>query len=1157
MYVTLQDFTENFYFKEPFLAQRLFSFLDKDRSGYLSLREFINGLEVVVNGNQERKMEFLFRVFDIDGDGHIDYNEMRMMLKCSLEESPSLDTEETVDDLAAFIFKDADTDGSGDISFEELKGAFKRNENLFKSLSMSTSIWIKPKFINKNRKNTFLRLIRDTVINRRAIFIFWSVYILINIVCMVFAYCNYYDKPGWLICARVFGNSLNFNCALVLVLVLRKHFTWLRTKGGCSVLPLDDFIELHKKIGLIILVESLIHTIAHLFNLYYTCQQNPLINYWNALFTFELSIGYPTGVFELLLHLLILLFSMSYVRKRGFFQLFYWLHMLNIPWLLVMLVHARHLYKWLIIPAICYAIEKILRYRKIKSNKFGDTFIEEVLLLPSKVTHLVIRKPPKFTFKPGDYIFINIPIIAKYEWHPFSISSAPEKSDYIWLHVRAVGNWTKKLYSYASSTNFDVNSNNSTNQMSYLRMSMRSRMSKSFNTNGPLLNINNYGFGNDEKFDKDQHDESACCHKADCKNSNEKDNINPKPKKMVSFVTTMNASSKLNELLKINKTITNSKSEPADLKLLELVSEEQKQETELKNGNEKDKSKIQERNKEVATGDMSQKESDQVKIDFGEIEKARSLEDKEQFNSGTNPVAPLRHKSILKIMMSEQMSKTASFNENDTINAGSSLGVIVSLNEFPTESTPKTHSHSDDIDLDESRQDASLFDEPKKTKSISNNQDMAETGRLTQKAEAIIAKNAKALNKLIALKEKPLMKPRSKSIDESFSTIGLNRVGIRNNEQYKYKKLRKMSMQMQVKSLDLEYHAKLDEKTSRNVPTFKNNSKDDNKGKQNEESELQLLNEHSRPADRKMEKIDENNNTNTNSEKKNTSSAVTQSDDNLRVEYKNSFASDEMVVIPLCDESNSKKKEKEKEHNLSTSLSNYKNDILGYLKMYKRATRITLNTIGIDQQWRLKIFVDGPYGTPSQQIFDAEHAVLIAAGIGITPFASILQSMMHRYRRARAICPNCKSKICDDNYTSPGDKLNVKKVDFIWITREQRSLEWFISLLSQVEIEQRKNNENFLDTHLYVTSARRQSDLKSISLHLTLDAILSHEESSMIEGLRQRTHYGRPNWDIVMQSLIRKQKGKITVFYCGIPSLANILQEKCKEYGLLFKKEIF
>ena len=45
----------------------------------------------------------------------------------------------------------------------------------------------------------------------------------------------------------------------------------------------------------------------------------------------------------------------------------------------------------------------------------------------------------------------------------------------------------------------------------------------------------------------------------------------------------------------------------------------------------------------------------------------------------------------------------------------------------------------------------------------------------------------------------------------------------------------------------------------------------------------------------------------------------------------------------------------------------------------------------------LAIYIDGPYGAPASNIFRAHHAVLIATGIGVTPFSSILQSIMHRY----------------------------------------------------------------------------------------------------------------------------------------------------------------
>lgn len=83
----------------------------------------------------------------------------------------------------------------------------------------------------------------------------------------------------------------------------------------------------------------------------------------------------------------------------------------------------------------------------MRSNR-GKTYISSGLLLPSKVIHLVIKRPFHFCFRPGDYVFINIPAIAKYEWHPFTLSSAPEQDDYIWLHIRAVGEWTNRLYDF-------------------------------------------------------------------------------------------------------------------------------------------------------------------------------------------------------------------------------------------------------------------------------------------------------------------------------------------------------------------------------------------------------------------------------------------------------------------------------------------------------------------------------------------------------------------------------------------------------------------------------------------------------------------------------------------------------------------------------------
>ncbi len=60
-------------------------------------------------------------------------------------------------------------------------------------------------------------------------------------------------------------------------------------------------------------------------------------------------------------------------------------------------------------------------------------------------------------------------------------------------------------------------------------------------------------------------------------------------------------------------------------------------------------------------------------------------------------------------------------------------------------------------------------------------------------------------------------------------------------------------------------------------------------------------------------------------------------------------------------------------------------------------TFVEMQNNPMKKQEMLEIHLDGPFGAPASNIFKAEHAVLVATGIGVTPFSSILQSIMYRY----------------------------------------------------------------------------------------------------------------------------------------------------------------
>lgn len=47
--------------------------------------------------------------------------------------------------------------------------------------------------------------------------------------------------------------------------------------------------------------------------------------------------------------------------------------------------------------------------------------------------------------EPGQYIFLQCPAISQLEWHPFTLTSAPE-DDFFSVHIRSVGNWTEAIF---------------------------------------------------------------------------------------------------------------------------------------------------------------------------------------------------------------------------------------------------------------------------------------------------------------------------------------------------------------------------------------------------------------------------------------------------------------------------------------------------------------------------------------------------------------------------------------------------------------------------------------------------------------------------------------------------------------------------------------
>jgi len=137
------------------------------------------------------------------------------------------------------------------------------------------------------------------------------------------------------------------------------------------------------------------------------------------------------------------------VRRSGHFEVFYWTHRLYVVFLVLLVAHAPRFWFFLGIPAFLWIIEVMCR--TVDSLLHSATEAIQLEALPSSVTKLVIKRPQLFDFRAGEYVLLRIPSVARFEWHPFTISSAPERDGVITLHVRKLGNWTTKLHELAKT----------------------------------------------------------------------------------------------------------------------------------------------------------------------------------------------------------------------------------------------------------------------------------------------------------------------------------------------------------------------------------------------------------------------------------------------------------------------------------------------------------------------------------------------------------------------------------------------------------------------------------------------------------------------------------------------------------------------------------
>ncbi|XP_066340017.1 respiratory burst oxidase homolog protein F-like isoform X1 [Miscanthus floridulus] len=288
--------------------------------------------------------------------------------------------------------------------------------------------------------------------------------------------------------AKGAAETLKLNMAIVLLPVCRNTVTWLRRSRVInSVIPFNDNINFHKLVAAGIVVGIILHGGIHL-----ACDFPRIARADKTFFgrTIAADFGYhqpsyleivastegTTGIAMVVLMLIAFLLASSpwrrnpetlppLVRQFAGFNSFWYSHHVFIAVYVLLIVHSMFLFlakdvaekttwMYVAIPVVIYIGERI--FRMVRSMVF-DVKILNATTYPGKVLALKVTKPPGFRYRSGMYVFVQCPEVSKFEWHPFSLTSAPD-DEYLSIHIRSLGDWSYQMYNVFQQAPLSSNS---------------------------------------------------------------------------------------------------------------------------------------------------------------------------------------------------------------------------------------------------------------------------------------------------------------------------------------------------------------------------------------------------------------------------------------------------------------------------------------------------------------------------------------------------------------------------------------------------------------------------------------------------------------------------------------------------------------------------
>lgn len=448
------------------------------------LRDF---WDQITDQSFDSRIQTFFDMVDKNADGRITEEEVKEIITLSASANNLSKLQERAEEYAALIIEELDPNNLGYIELYNLEMLLLQAPAQSTHITTDSRVlsqMLSQKLVPTKEHNPIKRVFRELTYfmedNWKRIWVI-TLWLAICATLFTWKFIQYkrravFHVMGYCVTTAKGGaETLKFNMALILLPVCRNTITWLRSRTKLSILlPFDDNINFHKVVAFGIAIGVGLHAISHL-----TCDFPRLLhatdaeyepmkqffgderpnNYW----WFVKGTEGWTGVVMVVLMAIAFILAQPWFRRNRLnlpkplkkltgFNAFWYSHHLFVIVYVLFIIHGYFLYlskKWykkttwmyLAVPMILYGCERLLRAFR---SGYKSVRILKVAVYPGNVLALLVSKPQGFKYTSGQYIYVNCSDISPFEWHPFSITSAPG-DDYISIHIRTLGDWTSQL----------------------------------------------------------------------------------------------------------------------------------------------------------------------------------------------------------------------------------------------------------------------------------------------------------------------------------------------------------------------------------------------------------------------------------------------------------------------------------------------------------------------------------------------------------------------------------------------------------------------------------------------------------------------------------------------------------------------------------------